>query len=122
MMGIQYLCMLALEVMLKRLTEVVKILLDNRAQVDLQSTSGKSSALMHASEIGHAEVVKLLLDNQAQIDLVDSDGNSAFLHASFRGHADVVKLLLENKAQIDLVEKIIHSHVWLTYMLSKHSD
>ena len=47
---------------------MAKVLLENGAQVDLQNVHGLS-ALMVASQSGHAEVVKLLLDNGAQIHL-----------------------------------------------------
>ena len=48
-------------------TEVVKLLLDKGAQVNMQGKDG-GSALMIASQNGHTEVVKLLLDKGAQVD------------------------------------------------------
>ena len=48
--------------------EVVKLLLEHGAQVDLQEENGWS-ALMSASQNGHGEVVKLLLEHGAQVYL-----------------------------------------------------
>ncbi len=48
--------------------EIVRILLENGAHVDLQDENGLS-ALMKASENGQAHVVKILLENGAQINL-----------------------------------------------------
>ncbi len=47
---------------------MAKVLLENGAQVDMLDKNG-SSALMVASQSGHADVVKLLLENRAQIHL-----------------------------------------------------
>ena len=80
---------------------LVKLLLENGAQVDLTDNDG-DSALMLASKAGHSEVVKLLLANNAQVDLTDNDGDSALIYASQEGHSEVVKLLLANNAQVDL--------------------
>ena len=81
--------------------EVVKRLLENGAQVDLQKRDGWS-ALMIASETGHGDVVKLLLENGAQVNLQKEDGESALMIASENGHGEVVRILLENGAQVDL--------------------
>ena len=81
--------------------EVVKRLLENGAQVDLQKRDGWS-ALMIASETGHGEVVKLLLENGAQVNLQKEDGVSALMIASENGYGEVVRILLENGAQVDL--------------------
>ena len=48
--------------------DVVKVLLEYNAQVDLQHSNGQSS-LMAASYEGHVDVVKVLLESDAQVDL-----------------------------------------------------
>ena len=64
--------------------EVVKLLLKNGAQVDLQDGGGWS-ALMCASVEGHAEVTKVLLEKGAQVDLKNNIGWSALMFASKHG-------------------------------------
>ena len=80
---------------------VVKLLLKNNANVDLQMNDG-ISALHIASEKGHDEVLKLLLENGAKIDLQRNSGASALFIASQNGHVEVVKSLLKNGAKINL--------------------
>ena len=82
--------------------EVVKILLEKRAQVDLQEQDGVS-ALIAASYNRHYEVVKILPENGAQVDLLpEQNDHSALMFASQTGHAEVVKILLENGTHVNL--------------------
>ena len=55
----------------KSLTEVVNLLLDKCAQIDLQENEVKS-ALFIACEKEHIEVVELLLEKHPQVDLQDT--------------------------------------------------
>ena len=72
--------------------DVVKILLENEAQVNLQEKNGLSS-LMLASQNGHDDVVRLLLENKAQVDLQNINGWTSSMAASHNGHVDVTNLL-----------------------------
>ncbi len=58
--------------------DVVKVLLENDAQVDLQGNHGQSS-LMAASHSGHVDIVGVLLEKYAQVDLQGSDGTSPLM-------------------------------------------
>ena len=73
-------------------SEVVKILLENGAQVDLQKENGWY-ALMCASPKGHAEVVKILLENGAQVDLQNNEKYTALMLAMEAEHKSVIDLL-----------------------------
>jgi hypothetical protein len=84
--------------------EVLRLLLDKGAQVDLTANDGTTS-LMIASQYGHVEIVKLLLDKGANVDLQTSEGVSALIKASELGRVDVIKLLLENGANPNLSRK-----------------
>ena len=81
-------------------SDVVKLLLDSGAQVNLQHDG--SSSLMVASGNGHSDVVKLLLDSGAQVNSQNKYGSSSLMVASDNGHSDVVKLLLDSGARVDL--------------------
>ena len=54
--------------------DMVKLLLENKAQVDLQDNIGWSS-LFAASQNGHVDVAiyKVLLENKAQVDLQNNN-------------------------------------------------
>jgi hypothetical protein len=54
------------------------------------------TALMYASEEGHAECVSLLLKAGADAGQADDDGWTALMYASEEGHAECVSLLLNH--------------------------
>ncbi len=57
--------------------DVIKVLLENNALVDLKEWS----YLMVASSLGYTDVVKVLLDNNAQVDLQENNGRSSLMFA-----------------------------------------
>ena len=80
-------------------TEVVELLLERGAQVDLQDNVGQS-ALMVASVVGQTKIVKLLLERGAQVDLRDNNGDSALMLADRNGHIKTVQFLQKEGVQI----------------------
>ncbi len=68
--------------------DVVKILLENKAQVGLQNNNGWPS-LKIASH-----VVIILLENEAHVDIQEEHGWTSLMVLSQNGHVNVVKLLL----------------------------
>lgn len=81
--------------------EVVRLLLENKADVNEKITKACATALMAAACNGHTETVKLLLENKADINAETSNGGTALQYAAYKGHIEVVKLLLENKADVN---------------------
>ncbi|KAK2539323.1 Ankrd34c [Columba livia] len=74
--------------------KMVKYLLDNRADPNIQDKSGKT-ALMHACIRGAGgDVVSLLLENGADPSLEDHSGASALVHAINADDKDVLQHLL----------------------------
>lgn len=75
-------------------TEIVRILLQHKAQVNVRTDTGET-ALMYAALMGNVEIVTLLLAASARADLTTHDkGFSALMMASSRGHATVVEELI----------------------------
>lgn len=74
-------------------TDFVRYLLDKGADVH----ASNDTALIWASERGHAEVVKLLLDAGADVHV---SNDVALIWASENGHEKVVKLLLDAGANV----------------------
>jgi ankyrin repeat protein len=57
-----------------------------------------ATALMYASQEGHAEVVKMLIQHKnIDINQQNENGKTALMLASERGHEDIVKMLLEKE-------------------------
>ena len=72
--------------------EVVKLLLENGADVNTNNDIG-ISALMAASSKGFVKVVKLLLEKGADVNAKNDDNLTALSIASVMGFPEVVKLL-----------------------------
>ena len=84
---------------------VVKLLLENGAQVDQVCYRSDTTALMLAAGYGHAQVVELLLEAGVAKDVHELECGArytALMQASGNGHAQVVQLLLEAGADKDV--------------------
>jgi len=85
------------------------------------------TALMLASEKGHAPVVSVLLENGADMSAADNNGEHAMMKAAKNGHIEVVKYFLDNGADVDmkdgrnkgtiLCEAAKHGHADIVSML-----
>ncbi|XP_041346697.1 ankyrin repeat, SAM and basic leucine zipper domain-containing protein 1-like [Gigantopelta aegis] len=71
-------------------TEVVKLLLKENVDVNVQDEEGVT-ALMIASENGHTQVVDLLLKANVDVNVQDEEGVTALMIASENGHTQVVE-------------------------------
>ena len=80
--------------------QIVKLLLDNGANVDAQCGS-YGSALQAASAKGHEQIVKLLLDNGANVNAQGGIFGSALYAASANRHGQIIGLLYDNGANVD---------------------
>ncbi|KAG8200986.1 hypothetical protein JTE90_021450 [Oedothorax gibbosus] len=76
--------------------DIVKILLDAGAEVNLQDKDG-STALMCGAEHGHLEIVRMLLAHpECDPTLVDNDDCNALTIAMEAGHKDIGLLIYTN--------------------------
>jgi ankyrin repeat protein len=69
--------------------EVLNLLAENGAKLDLKSNDG-TSALIFAAQNGNREIVKLLLEKGASPDLKDNEGKTALDYAE---NSDIRSLL-----------------------------
>ena len=81
--------------------EVVKLLLDNKADANTSRHTDGVTALHVAAQNGHTEVVKQLLDNKAVVNASRDTGDTPLYAAAQDGQTEVVKLLLDNKADVN---------------------
>ena len=81
--------------------EVVKALLDNKADVNVSRLTDGVTPLYIAAQEGHPEVVKLLLDHKADVNASRHTGSTPLYVAAQKGHTEVVKLLLHHKADVN---------------------
>jgi ankyrin repeat protein len=80
-------------------TEMMKILLDFGANVEIKDADGETPVFV-ASSSGEPEMVRLLLEAGANPNVKAKDGWSALMMASRDGHPQVVKYLLESGADV----------------------
>ena len=69
--------------------EIVEMLLDAGAKLDVQDDRGKT-ALMYAAHQGVDVVVNTLIGRGARVDVVDEDGKTATMIAFDNSHTNVV--------------------------------
>lgn len=73
-------------------TEVVQLLLDKQATVDLQDKYGKT-ALMQAVAMGTEDIVTMLLEYGANPNLQDNNGRTALMEAYSKKQAKIAEIL-----------------------------
>ena len=80
-------------------TDIVKLLLDNGANIDEKGPGG--TAVQKAAAEGHIDTVKLFLNQGANIHEKNDQGLTPIYWASRCNHTEIVKLLLKHGANID---------------------
>ena len=76
--------------------EIVKLLLEHNADVNIVSDKIDNTPIMIASVKGYRDIVQLLIEkSNPDMTILNGYGGTALIPACERGHVDVVKLLLE---------------------------
>jgi ankyrin repeat protein len=78
--------------------EVVRLLLENWAQVDATDAKGRT-ALIVAAYNGHFNCVQMLIDKGADPLAADEQGVSALHAAVLKGYADIAGILLDEEPE-----------------------
>lgn len=86
--------------------EVVKYLVDNGADVNVQSGGhGRGTALIYASAANRITVMEYLLEHGADINATTPFNETALFWATAQGHVKAVNLLLNKKADTKIKNK-----------------
>ncbi|WP_342255958.1 ankyrin repeat domain-containing protein [Spiroplasma endosymbiont of Poecilobothrus nobilitatus] len=101
--------------MIENNKEMVKFLIDNGADVNLQDKDG--SIPLHLTMIeNNKEMVKFLIDNGADVNLQDKDGSIPLHLTMIENNKEMVKLLLDNGADTSIkIENCLISFLFLKY-------
>jgi len=106
--------------------EIVKLLLEHKASIDLKDELG-GTALMVAAVYGNLEIFNLLLEANADVNLVSDEGNSALFHAQFAlfsfdnakeknaEYSRIIRALVQHGADLNL--KCLGGNTALTFMV-----
>jgi ankyrin repeat protein len=85
-------------------TEVVRYLLEKKADIESIDPSDGGTALIASAMEGHTEIVKLLLQNHANVNAQDRIGYTALMFA-VSGKEEIVNLLLNAGADVNKVNR-----------------
>lgn len=83
---------------------ILKVLLDANAEINIQSTKQGHTALMLASYCASESIICFLLQNGACINMQDHSGRTSLFHAVKQGHQSAVNLLASYGADVNLSE------------------
>ncbi len=93
--------------------EIVKILVENGANLNLQNTHGYS-ALIRACINNHPEVILYLIEKGTDVNLLDKQGDNALILARKLGNDEIIKNLLNKKADIHHLNKKNQNCLWFS--------
>ena len=81
--------------------EIVKLLLERKANVNAETKQG-NTALRIACDNGRTSVAQMLIDAKADINVRNEYGETTLHEASSQGRDEMVRFLLKNKADSDI--------------------
>lgn len=99
-------------------TEIAKLLLKNRANVNDRDAAG-NSALLSACVTGKTELTQALIEAGAEINISNKSGKTPLIYASRDNQTDILKILLAGGA--DMHAKDLCERTALTFALSNHN-
>lgn len=82
--------------------DLIQILLDAGANINLQTKTKKTTALHIACQNQRLSVVQLLLQHEANPNVQDSRGNTALHYACFTGNTRIVDLIMKDGSNVRL--------------------
>jgi len=77
----------------ERHTEIVKLLLDEKADMNARAGNDGDTLLYNAAVGGQVEIVKLLLENKADVNKQNTDGDTPLKCARLCKLRDIIKPL-----------------------------
>lgn len=87
-------------------TQVVKFLLDNKADPNIRTKDDGTTSLHEAATNNNVEIVKALLKSGADPNVKDSfSGMTPLMSAAGLGNVVAVQLMLENNANVNVRDK-----------------
>ena len=83
----------------KGYTDVVKLLLANKAEVNAKTNDGLTPLHQAVAQGGYKEVAALLLANKAEVNAKDNNGRTPLAWALHFNHEDLAELLRQHGGQ-----------------------
>ena len=86
--------------------EIVSLLLEYGAEINLCAEDRSYSALMEAAQIGDLKTAQLLLSKNADTNIQGKNGQTALIFAVGRKDVPMVKLLIEHHADWNIADRL----------------
>lgn len=80
--------------------EIVKILMENGADVNIKHSNG-TTPLIEAAGDGSVEIIKILIENGASVNAIRSDGTTPLFNAIAHHHNNIARIIIENGADLN---------------------
>ena len=85
------------------LNDLVRLLIEYGANINIKSTKLQRTALMNAAGRGHTSIVQYFLEQGAPVNTQDVDGATSLMLASQFGHPETVRVLLDYGADANML-------------------
>jgi ankyrin repeat protein len=85
-------------------SEVVKLLLQAGADMELRTTDGGWTSLILAVSKNRVDTVRTLISAGAKLQATDDRNHDALTEAVYQGHWDVARMLIEHGAQVNTAD------------------
>ena len=81
--------------------EIVKILLEKKADINATDSNEGETPLMRACLNKHIDIIELLLNHNANINIKDNNGWNALMIACAKGHEKIAQTLINSHAEVN---------------------
>ncbi len=75
-------------------TNIVRLLINHGADINISNYNYKNTALMYAVEKGHKDIVELLIASGADVNAKNNNCDTALIWAVQKGYIDIVEMLI----------------------------
>ena len=101
--------------------EIVQLLLENRADINIKSGEKGLTPLIYGAIHGKLKIMNILIDFGADMKLTTDSGRNALHYAAGNGHDEIVEFLIENGITIDALDYQSSSPLHLAAVFGKPS-
>jgi ankyrin repeat protein len=88
-----------IESVIYKKTEVVRLLVSRKADLNITAVYNNYTALMWACAAGNPEIAKILVTGGADVDILSDSGKTALSIDTANGQSEIIKFLISGEAK-----------------------